>query len=100
MKVLLPLTALFVCSPLAAQEGGDQPASSTAALQKATQNPVADLISVPLQNNMNFGVGPYNGTQNVLNSDQEKASPAEVRALSNPNVRGYRVNCLPGACVT
>jgi hypothetical protein len=36
-------------------------------LQKATQNPVANLISVPLQDNMNFGLGPYNGTQNVLN---------------------------------
>src|SRR5215468_3473799 len=42
-------------------------ASSTEALQKATQNPVANLISVPLQDNMNFGVGPYNGTLNVLN---------------------------------
>jgi hypothetical protein len=42
-------------------------ASTTEALQKATQNPVADLISVPLQNNTNFGIGPYNRTQNVLN---------------------------------
>jgi len=36
-------------------------------LQKATQNPVANLISVPLQNNTNFGYGPYNRTQDVLN---------------------------------
>lgn len=41
--------------------------SSTEALQKATQNPVADLISVPLQNNTNLGIGPYNRIQNVLN---------------------------------
>src|SRR5215475_4087787 len=41
--------------------------NSTEALQKATQNPVADLISVPLQNNSNFGIGPYDRTQNVLN---------------------------------
>src|ERR1700760_1205894 len=40
---------------------------STADLQKATQNPVASLISVPLQNNSNFGIGPYDRTQNVLN---------------------------------
>ena len=39
----------------------------TAALAKATQNPVASLISVPFQNNSNFGVGPYNRTQDVLN---------------------------------
>ncbi len=37
------------------------------ALQKAVQNPVASLISVPLQNNMNMGYGPFNRTQDVLN---------------------------------
>jgi hypothetical protein len=42
-------------------------ADDTAALAKATQNPVASLISVPFQNNSNFGVGPYNRTQDVLN---------------------------------
>jgi hypothetical protein len=38
-------------------------------LAKAAQNPVAHLISVPFQNNTNFGYGPPNnkGTQNVLN---------------------------------
>jgi hypothetical protein len=49
------------------QSGGGEASSSTEALQKATQNPVANLISVPLQDNTNFSVGPYNGTQNVLN---------------------------------
>jgi hypothetical protein len=42
-------------------------ANDTDALAKATQNPVASLISVPLQNNSNFGVGPYNRTQDVFN---------------------------------
>jgi hypothetical protein len=37
------------------------------ALAKAVQNPVASLISVPLQNNTNFDIGPNNRTQNVLN---------------------------------
>jgi hypothetical protein len=36
-------------------------------LQKAVQNPVASLISVPVQNSSNFGIGPYDRTQNVLN---------------------------------
>ena len=40
---------------------------SAGALQKATQNPVANLISVPIQNNSNFNFGPYNRTQDVLN---------------------------------
>jgi hypothetical protein len=39
----------------------------TEALAKAAQNPVASLISVPLQNNTAFGTGPYDRTQNVLN---------------------------------
>lgn len=42
-------------------------AANTGALQKATQNPVSSLISVPVQNNSNFGVGPGNRTQDVLN---------------------------------
>src|ERR1700692_3334493 len=42
-------------------------ADNTAALAKATQNPVASLISVPLQNNSNFGIGPYNQTGDIFN---------------------------------
>jgi len=34
-------------------------ASEEGDLAKATQNPVADLISLPFQNNTNFDVGPY-----------------------------------------
>jgi len=41
--------------------------AQTAALAKAAQNPVANLISFPLQNNTAFGIGPYKRTQNVLN---------------------------------
>ena len=41
--------------------------TTTSDLQKAVQNPVASLISVPIQNNSNFGVGPYDRTQDVLN---------------------------------
>jgi hypothetical protein len=47
--------------------GEDKENSSAESLQKATQNPVASLISVPVQNNSNFNVGPYNRTQDVLN---------------------------------
>ena len=41
--------------------------NQTKALTKAVQNPVASLISVPLQNNTNFDIGPNNRTQNILN---------------------------------
>jgi hypothetical protein len=36
-------------------------------LAKSAQNPVADLVSLPFQNNTNFGVGPSDATQNILN---------------------------------
>ena len=43
------------------------PAESAEALRKKAQNPVADLISVPIQENWNFGIQPGDRTQNVLN---------------------------------
>jgi len=36
-------------------------------LAQKTQNPISDLISLPFQNNTNFGIGPNSRTQNVLN---------------------------------
>jgi hypothetical protein len=42
-------------------------ALSAEELAKLAQNPVANLISVPFQNNTNYNVGPQNGTQNILN---------------------------------
>ncbi len=50
-----------------AKPGAPTPEEQAEALQKATQNPVASLISVPLQNNSNFSIGPYDRTRNVLN---------------------------------
>jgi hypothetical protein len=42
-------------------------AASTDALRKAAQNPIASLISVPVQNNNNFNLAPDSRTQDVLN---------------------------------
>ena len=36
-------------------------------LAKAAQNPVGDLISIPFQYNANFGVGPEDEVQSILN---------------------------------
>ena len=41
-------------------------APSEAELAKQSQNPVGDLISLPFQNNTNFGVGPEDAVQNTL----------------------------------
>jgi hypothetical protein len=48
----------------AASQGGGENADK---LREAAENPVADLISVQFQNNLNFGFGHYNATQNDLN---------------------------------
>lgn len=49
VAALLPATAGLAAEPASAQ--------STTDLAKETQNPVANLISVPFQNNFNFGAG-------------------------------------------
>ena len=36
-------------------------------LRSAVQNPLADLISIPFQNNTDFGIGEYDRTKNTLN---------------------------------
>jgi hypothetical protein len=61
----LATIAVLALTQLTSQ--AQQPTAETGDLQKATQNPVAGLISVPIQNNTNFGVGPFGRNQNVLN---------------------------------
>jgi len=51
----------------AAQPDSDQE-SKTEELAKETQNPVANLIIVPFQNNFNFGIGHNDATQWILNA--------------------------------
>ena len=49
------------------EEGQIEDLQGEEKLAKAAQNPVGDLISIPFQNNTNFGLGSYDRTQNVLN---------------------------------
>lgn len=44
-----------------------QSSSSQADLAKQSQNPIANLISVPFQNSTNFGVGEFDRTSNIMN---------------------------------
>jgi hypothetical protein len=60
---LLALVAVMLTGSVLAQEADD----ADSELAKKTQNPVADLISVPFQNNINFEVGDGGYTQNILN---------------------------------
>ncbi len=55
------LAVTFSCAALA-QEG-----TSNSELAKAAQNPIANLISLPFQNNTNFDWGADGDTENTLN---------------------------------
>ena len=55
------LVFLMMCNSTMAAEQNSQD------LAKATQNPISNLISLPFQNNTNFGIGPDDETQNILN---------------------------------
>ncbi|MHC4618260.1 MAG: neuromedin U [Planctomycetota bacterium] len=62
---VVPLIIIVPTAPVVlAQEEGP---TTNQELAKKTQNPVADLISVPFQNNINFRTGPKGKTQNILN---------------------------------
>lgn len=64
-KLLFTLSVLLACSAYVfAQEAAPPEASD---LEKKIQNPIASMISVPFQNNSDFGIGPYNRTRNTLN---------------------------------
>ena len=65
-NITIRLLAAIVVLSLTAFHG-DVRADDQAALAQAAQNPVANMISLPLQNNTNFGVGPGDDTQNILN---------------------------------
>lgn len=60
LKLLLALIFVLNFNSLAFASGEED-------LAKQAQNPIADLISLPFQNDTNFNLGPNNRTQNVLN---------------------------------
>ena len=65
-KSIITALFLFLFSGLVnAQEA--KPAASAEELAKKLSNPVASLISVPFQNNLDVGIGTYNGSRYTLN---------------------------------
>ena len=67
---LIAVVAMFLSLFAGAARAEEEPKGreSDEEVARAAQNPVADIISIPFQNNSNFGFGPGNDrTQNVLN---------------------------------
>ena len=69
ISILIVFVLLFSINAIAQKEDPKpvEDFEGEASLAQAAQNPIASMISVPLQNNTNFGFGPYDRTQNVLN---------------------------------
>ncbi|MHC1777990.1 MAG: hypothetical protein AB9834_21495 [Lentimicrobium sp.] len=61
------LLGFLYAAPLMAQEEQKPAADDAAAIAKKLANPIGALISVPFQNNMDVGIGDYNGSRNTLN---------------------------------
>ncbi len=66
MKMMKFCITLLTSLILATTHSYSQEVSETE-LAKQTQNPISSLISLPFQNNMNFGFGADDDIQNVLN---------------------------------
>ena len=72
-----PVIAQSAPAPSSGEPGANQspppvvdvaiPNDSATELAKKLKNPIGDLISVTFQNNLNFNVGPHQGTQDILN---------------------------------
>jgi hypothetical protein len=70
-RVLIFLFLIFLLPgtiPAYEGDGVAEPNENAAEdLRKAAQNPMADMMSFPFQNNTNFGYGPLDKTQNITN---------------------------------
>ena len=67
------VVALSICPAMAQDENEIEPGAELevggdeTSLARAAQNPIADLISLPFQNNFNFNQGPRERTQWIMN---------------------------------
>ena len=69
MKTLLSAILVWLVGTTCiwAQQPTQNDEEETARLAKAVQNPVANLSTLPLQNNLNYPIGDFNSYQDVMN---------------------------------
>jgi hypothetical protein len=75
-RLAAAIVAITMTAAALSASGTARAEMSAEELAKLAQNPVGNLISVPFQNNTNFNVGPYSGSQNILNI--QPVIPVEV----------------------
>ena len=66
-NLLLMLIAVFLLTLPKTLFSQEEAKNDAAELAKKLSNPIASLISVPFQNNMDIGIGDFNGSRNTLN---------------------------------
>ena len=67
VKFLFGLVCFLIAFSVYAQEEPAKAGASAQELADKLANPVASLISVPLQNNLNYGIGAFNGSKYTIN---------------------------------
>jgi len=67
VKFLFGLVYFLIAFSVYAQEEPAKAGASAQELADKLANPVASLISVPLQNNLNYGIGAFNGSKYTIN---------------------------------
>ncbi|MDQ6470599.1 hypothetical protein RB619_08095 [Flavobacterium sp. LHD-80] len=67
IQILFSITFFLLNFTVSAQEEAPKTGANAQEIADKLANPVASLISVPLQNNLNYGIGPYNGSKYVIN---------------------------------
>jgi hypothetical protein len=67
MNKITPIIICIFCLFKTVTFAQEKTAASAAELAKKLANPVASLISVPFQNNLDVGIGAFNGWRNTLN---------------------------------
>ncbi|WP_233074168.1 hypothetical protein [Flavobacterium sp. IB48] len=66
-RIKLLFFVTFLIPGLCRAEEEPKVSPSAQELADKLANPVASLISVPLQNNLTYGIGPYNGSKYQIN---------------------------------
>lgn len=65
--LIFALSIYTITSYAQTEEAQSEEEVANAELAKKAQNPIANMISVPFQNNTSYGIGPDDRTSNVLN---------------------------------